>query len=51
MKKAILLSVILLTTSLSKDLFELGLEAYGLIKPPNNGKKLATIMSPELVIT
>ncbi|WP_180382167.1 hypothetical protein [Campylobacter concisus] len=28
MKKAILLSVILLTTSLSKDLFELGLEAY-----------------------
>ena len=28
MKKIVLLSVILLTTSFSKDLFELGLEAY-----------------------
>ena len=28
MKKIVLLSVILLTTGLSKDLFELGLEAY-----------------------
>ena len=28
MKKAVLLSVILLTTSFSKDLFELGFEAY-----------------------
>ena len=52
MKKIILLSVILLTTSFCEDLFELGLEAYkkvSLIKLPSNGKKLVTIMSPVLV--
>ena len=54
MKKIVLLSMILLTTSFCEDLFELGLEATiraSLIKPLSNGKKLVTIMLLELVIT